>query len=199
MTIYLIRHGESTQGKEDAYRVLTTAGIRQAELTGQRLKKYGIERLYTSDMARAVQTADIINKSLLVNTLLRRDLREIDTGSFQNNWNVMNEFYPDFVRKFSEHIVDVPYPGGESGLDVMLRASNVIDEILSSGLKSVAVVAHGGTIRVLLCGILGLEQQRRFYIGLPFSNCGISVVKYVEKENRFYVHTINDSAHLEDQ
>lgn len=198
MNIYLINHGDSYQGKDDLSRVLTRKGLRQVGLLGKRLEKFKIDIMYCSSMARAVQTAVLLNKHLLVDVLIRHDLREIDMGTLQDNWDVVNEFYPDFAKKFSEHIVDVPYPGGECGLDVLLRASNVMSEILDSGYENVAVVAHKGTIRVLLSGILGLEQQRRFFLGLPLEDCSISTVRFDADTNRLYVHTINDHAHLED-
>jgi probable phosphoglycerate mutase len=198
MNVYLIRHGEKQENEKNHSALgLTPKGFKQADLLGQRLVKYNIEKIYSSDMIRAIQTADAINKYLKVEVIIKHDLREIDMGECQDGWNDMKERYPDFMEQFSSHLMDVPYPGGESGKDVWLRSINVINEIINTSLNHVAVVAHGGTIRCLISGLLGLGQEKRFFLGAPFENCSISVVKYNKNDCHFYVHTINDYAHLE--
>lgn len=199
MNIYLLRHGESqTDSGDDDAQILTERGILQSSLLGKRLAKYKIDKMYSSDMVRALQTADIINQYLSVDILTRHDIREIDMGAFHRGWEYLNEFHPVFSEKFSMHAEDVSYPGGESGQDVLLRASNVLREIIESDCENIAVVTHGGVIRVLCCGILGVGQARRFFIGAPIENCSISVIKYDKKKGSFCVHTVNDHAHLED-
>lgn len=198
MNIYLIRHGEAQPGKTvDSSFGLSCLGVFQAKCLGSRLSQYQIEKIYTSDESGAVQTADIINRYLTVDIFKRGELRDIDKGSFLRGWEFVNEFHPVFSEKYSEHAEDVPYPGGENGLDVMLRSSNVINEILNSGCNNIAVVTHTGTIQSLICGALGLGQARRFFIGAPFEHCSISILTFDKKDDRFYIHTINDHAHLE--
>lgn len=198
MNIYLIRHGEPQPGCTiDTMCGLSCIGVFQAKCLGSRLIQYRIERIYTSDETDAVQTAEIINRYLSVEIIKRHELREIEMGSFLRGWDFVNEFHPVFSEKFSEHTEDVPYPGGENGLDVMLRSSNVVTEILNSGCSNIAVVTHAETIRVLICGILGLGQARRFFIGSPIEYCSISIMTYDKKSDRFSIHTVNDHAHLD--
>lgn len=67
MNIYLIRHGEKQDDfKNYATMELTEKGFKQANLLGKRLKKYNIERIYSSDMVRAIQTSEEINNYLKV-------------------------------------------------------------------------------------------------------------------------------------
>lgn len=198
MKIYLIRHGEArAAGNNENESMLTPKGLRQADLLGRRLVKYGIEKIYSSDMTRAVQTARTIDGYLKTGIILRRDLREIDMGECLNGWDGMEERHPDFMAGFALHDADVPYPGGECGKDVWLRSFRVIDEIIHTDLENVAVVAHGGTICSLISGRLGLGQEKRFFIGAPIENCSISAVRYEKDARRYYVHTVNDYAHLE--
>lgn len=200
MNIYLIRHGD----KQEDWRnweglELTEKGFRQANLLGQRLRKYGIDVIYCSDMIRAIQTSEEMNKFLNVDIRIRHELREIDMGDCDKfGWDHVKNNNPDFIAEFSKHTTDIPYPNGECGQDVWNRAIKVIHEIVESKLKNVAVVSHGGVIRALISGFLGLGQERRFYIGAPPENCSISVVRYKHESNEFYVHTVNDYAHLED-
>ena len=198
MNIYLIRHGEKEEDSKNHETLgLTQKGLKQADLLGQRLSRYRIEKIYSSDMIRAIQTSDIVNKYLNVEIIKKHELREIDMGECQNGWDEIQGKFPKFIEAFSKHEIDVPYPNGECGKDVWERSIKVIKEIVSDEYENVAVVAHGGTIRALISGLLGLGQERRFFIGAPFENCSISVVKYDKKTNKYYVHSINDYSHLE--
>ena len=199
MYIYLIRHGDKYEeyGNRDLLE-LTEKGYKQAELLGKRLSRYNIEKIYSSKMVRAVQTSETINKYLNVGIAIRTDLREIDMGECEvKGWEYVKENYPYFMEEFLKHKVDIPYPKGECGRDVWERSIKVIKEITSSDLNNVAVVTHAGVIRVLISGFLGLAQQRRFYIGFPPENCSISIIKYDKSTSEFYVHSVNDYAHLE--
>ena len=200
MYIYLIRHGDKYEeyGNRDLLE-LTKKGYKQAELLGKRLTKYNIEKIYSSKMVRAVQTSETINKYLNVDIVIRPHLREIDMGECElKGWEHVKETYPDFMEEFLKHKIDIPYPKGECGEDVWERSIKVINEITSSELNNVAVVTHAGVIRALISGFLGLAQERRFYIGFPPENCSISVIKYDKSTGEFYVHCVNDYAHLEE-
>jgi probable phosphoglycerate mutase len=144
-----------------------------------------------------METADIINRYLAVDIIKRPELRDINKGSFLRGWEFLNEFHPDFSQKFSEHTEDVRYPGGENGEDVLLRSNTVINEILESGCSNAAVMTHMGTIRALICGMIGLRQAQRFLIGTPIEHCSISIINQDKKSGQLCLHTINDYAHLE--
>ena len=198
MMVYLIRHGEKASKKENVMDIeLTTKGIRQAELVARRLADEAIERIYASDMTRAVQTAEKINELLNVSLVIRPNLREIDMGECETlGWEQALARHPDFKMAFERHEADVPYPGGENGEDVWNRALRTIREIEQSGLRRVAVVAHGGTIRSILCGALGLPQARRFFLGNPPEHCGVSMLEFTNAQ--YYLRLFNDFAHLGD-
>lgn len=198
--IYLVRHGQRQDGSKGHEKLeLSEKGFKQANLLGKRLKKYNIQRIYSSDMIRAIQTSEEINKYLNVDIILNHELREIDMGKYaEEGREYIENNFPDFVKKFSGHLCDVAYPNGECGEDVWNRSKRVINEIINSGLENVAVVAHGGIIRVLISGFLGLHQERRFFFGSPLENCSITLVKYDNKSKNFYIHYFNDYSHLED-
>lgn len=200
MNIYLMRHGQKQNDSENYEKSeLSEKGFQQANLLGKRLKKYNIQRIYSSDMVRAVQTSEEINKYLNVDIILNHELREIDMGKYaEEDWKYIENNFPDFAKKFLGHLSDVAYPNGECGEDVWKRSKRVINEIINSGLENVAVVAHGGIIRVLISGFLGLHQERRFFFGSPLENCSITLVKYDNKSKNFYIHYFNDYSHLED-
>lgn len=200
MNIYLMRHGQKQDdSKSHEGLELTEKGFKQANLLGKRLNKYNIQRIYSSDMVRAIQTSEEINKYLNVDIILDHELREIDMGEYvKKDWEYIKNNFPCFVKDFSGHLSDVAYPNGECGEDVWKRSKSVINEIINSGLENVAVVTHGGMIRVLISGFLGLHQERRFFFGSPLQNCSITLVKHDNKSKNFYVHYFNDYSHLED-
>ncbi len=196
MNIYLIRHGEKAEYVGDVSRIkLTEKGIKQADLLGKRLINDGIEVIYSSDMLRAVQTAEEINKYLNVEIKIRSNLKEINMGECDSKgWDYVFDTYPDFKIQFEKHEVDISYPNGECGEDVWNRAKKTLYEIVNSGLDNVAIVAHGGTIRSLICGALNIPQVSRFYFGYPPEHCSISILKH--NNDRFFLHTFNDYLHL---
>ena len=200
MNIYLIRHGEKAYNEENHELLeLTEKGFKQAELVGKRLQKYNIDKIYCSNMIRAVQTAEQIDKVLNVGVVTVPELREIHMGACEKEgWSYLVKSYPEFIAEFSRHERDLPYPpDGECGEDVWRRASVFLNELVHGNYKNVAVVTHGGTIRVLISGILKISQTRRFYLGDPIQNCSISRLKYDESSEAFYLQSFNECSHLD--
>lgn len=200
MNIYLVRHGQKMENdKNHELLELTDRGFIQADIVGKRLKGYNIGKMYSSNMKRAIQTAEIINNHLNVEIIVSNDIREIHMGACDTEgWAYLRQNYPDFIEEYNKHETDLSYPpDGECGEDVWNRASKLIDKIVNSELENVVVVTHGGVIRSILCGILQLNQARRFCLGTPPENCSISIVKYNKNTNKFYIHSFNDYAHLE--
>lgn len=196
MKIWLIRHGEKGSNTGNIANIeLTEKGRRQADLAGKRLMNESVDIIFSSTMTRARQTSDEINKYLNVKVEYRDELKEIDMGEFDRHDReyVLNK-YPNFKSEFERHETDMPYPNGECGGDVWLRAGKVFDEILVSGFKNVAVIAHAGTIRAIICGTLGLQQEKRFGFGNPPEHCSITLLNYVN--GFYYLHIFNDYSHL---
>lgn len=200
MNIYLVRHGEKMENdKNHKLLELTERGFIQADIVGKRLKEYNIDKIYASNMKRALQTAEQINRHLNVELIVSDEIREIHMGACETEgWEYLKENYPDFIKEFNRYESDLRYPpDGECGEDVWNRARKLINKIINSELENVVVVTHGGVIRSVLCGILQINQARRFYLGTPPENCSISIIKYNKGTNKFYIHSFNDYAHLE--
>lgn len=199
MEFYLIRHGETllrsaanyNAQKRTADPPLTAKGVEQARLLSLRLADVPFDRIVASDLVRATHTAAILaeHRHCAVETDPR--LREIDMGELYHR--VWADF-PAQRAEFLKHERDVPYPGGECGADVWKRASACLEDLRKAGGSRIAVVCHGGTIRALICGILRIPQERRFYFGDPPINCSISIVRM--KDGEAHLHTFNDHAHL---
>lgn len=202
MNIYLIRHGQTNLNRDGKYqgaadKEINEFGRQQAELLGIRLKKYNIDIIYSSDLKRVVQTTEIINKHINSETFIKEELREINMGEWDTlsveERSIRNK---EYAKKWSKHLEDLPYPGGECGEDVWKRANKVIEEILDGIHHNVVIVTSGGTIAILLSKFMGLEQQKRF--NMEIDNCSISIVKCDDKNKNITVKCINDTGHLDD-
>lgn len=206
MDLIFIRHGEKFEGTEKYYNTekkypdapLTELGIKQAEALGQRLSTKKVDKVYCSDLLRTVQTAEIINKYIKSSIVIREELREIHMGRFHlQNEDMIKAENPYFWNLWSSRLYDIPYMEGESGNDVRLRVLKVIDEIISLDYDRVLLVTHGGVIRVMVSHFLGLSMEKRLRIGMPPEPCGMTIVRYQKEDKEFYVHTVNDAAHIE--
>lgn len=226
MTIYLIRHGRQNSSDCNVNVPLAKKGHMQARLLGERMKTYKLDAIYSSDLIRAVETAKTAfsyDKGLVQNLQIRPGIAEIDFGILtgQKDEEVKKfykEYYKEQLDKFIEGRVQhgtaldevnvfvgdffVPpeemwYPEGENGSMVLERVMPVIKEWIESGKKSIAVVTHGGVIRVLLCALFGGDFAKRLMFGTSLENCSITQIHYDEEKNGFFLDRFNDFAHLE--
>lgn len=201
LNIFLIRHGQTDINLKGRYQGLVDvdlneAGILQAELTGKRISEYNIKYIYSSELKRAVQTSEIIKKYVNVNeVIIKHELREIEMGQWEDKtWKEIKEGNNEYFKNWSMHLRDLPYPGGESGKDVINRSFKIIDEIIHKNIDSAVIVSHGGVIKVLLSYFLGLPQEKRF--NMEIKNCSVSLVKYDKNLKLFKVFYIDDYSHL---
>lgn len=199
MNIYLIRHGRQDSDLCNVNVGLHTIGKQQAGLLGRRFKRYDIDALYSSDLLRAIETAEILNQSLGVGHVIKKELREISFGEMEGKTEAyIHEHFAAFKTEQDKLEEDLPFPGGESGEDVCKRGYPVLLDIAKSGCNNVVVVTHGTMIRSLLAKIVGTETAKRFLFAKSLENCSITELRYSKGIDRFYLHRFNDYAHLED-
>lgn len=201
MNIYLLRHGQTNLNKNGKFQSavdkdLNEIGKKQAKLLGKRIQKYHIDIIYSSDLKRVVETSEILNNYLDTEIIIKEELREINMGA----WDALTieERYinnEDYAKEWHKHLADLPYPDGECGQDVCNRVKKIIEHIKKQQYENVAIVTSGGTIAILLCELLGLEQYKRF--SMEIDNCSISIVNYDILNNKQIVKCINDTGHLE--
>jgi len=190
VNIYLLRHGQTNLNRDGKYqgtidKEINEFGKQQAELLGDRLRRYNIDIIYSSDLKRVVQTSKIINKYINKNIIIKEELREINMGEW-DTLSIEERYTKDekYAEEWSKHLEDLSYPGGECGRDVCERTNRVINEVVSGKNKNVAIVTSGGTIAILL--------------SMEIDNCSISIVKYDDNSKKITVKCINDTGHLDD-
>lgn len=202
MKIFFLRHGRQCSELCNVDVALSPEGIRQADLAGKRLKKYGIQAIFTSYMIRAIETGNVINNHLNVKTKIYKNLRETEFGDMEGlTDNELHTIYADFYEKRDTFTEDMRYPGGENGSmcynRMMPAVMDIIAECEEKNIDTIAIVSHGGAIRCFLAGILGMDMARRLQFVKTMENCSITEIDYDRKRDRFYIERINDYAHLE--
>lgn len=199
MKIYLIRHARQISSLCNVNVELAPEGIEQAHILGKRMKgSIPIDKLYCSDLIRAEQTASIIGEEIGIKPEKGiPGFREIDFGELTGLTDKeINTRYWDIMERRRKRLEDIPFPGGESGADVWNRAFPALMKVIRGGGENIAIVTHGGTIRSLVAGIMGLEQKDRLAISRTLENTSLTVVEYLPDKDRYTVETLNDYAHL---
>jgi broad specificity phosphatase PhoE len=206
LKIYLIRHGRQDSVGCNENAPLSKIGKEQAKLLGNRLFNYPIDGLYSSDLIRAVETTQIAYQrmqalskdKLVLEHMVREGIREFNFGTLTGQSEEdLKDFYKEYYKMHKAFSQDMVYPGGEGGEQVVNRAMPVIEEIAHSGLKHVAVVMHGGTIRALLSKLFIDDVSKRLLFATSLENTGITELYYNENRQQYYLERFNDYAHIE--
>ena len=183
--IFAVRHGETEWnllGKQQGHldSPLTDQGIKQAHSLAESLQGRGIEVLYSSDLGRALQTAEIIGIELGIEVNVDSRLRERHLGSMQGMTRAeFSTRFPEESVLFESRDPDYVFPGGESARQRHERSVAACTDLASQHKGDrVLVVAHGGVLNSLFCHTLGisLTGPRRFSLFNAainyFSICG---------------------------
>jgi 2,3-bisphosphoglycerate-dependent phosphoglycerate mutase len=197
--VIVVRHGETTwnlegrrQGHLDS--PLTPKGIAQAEALAQRLKGEHFGALYSSDLGRACQTAEIIASATGHGIAVDGRLRERNLGIFQGlRSDEIQKFYPEEYRLHRTSGPDFVIPGGESARQQVERNIRCLEELTQQHPgQRIAVVTHGGVLSGLFRHTFSipLDAPRRF----EFLNCSINVFTY--EQNLWMLQTWGDVSHL---
>jgi probable phosphoglycerate mutase len=172
--IYLLRHGEITRGDRRCFigqadLPLNAKGLRQACLWQQKLKGDVFEKIYSSDLNRACQTALIIAGHHRGKVELLPGLREINLGEWEglSIHEVQARFPAEWQRRQMDLVTFRP-PGGESFQDLAARIGPVFNQIVQGQEGDVVIVAHAGVNRVILCQVLGMELANLFRLGQDY-------------------------------
>ncbi len=173
--VFVARHGEAAYESEllsDAGGWLTPLGRDQARVLAESMAGERIARVWTSDMARAVQTGEIVAARLGIDVIVRKGLREFGVGDAAGTTGEPDPFAATFASWLGGDL-SARIPGGESGADVVERYEAVLDEVADGHRgEAVLVISHGGVMSMALSALatnLSLSHSR----DLPMPNCGV--------------------------
>ena len=159
--LYLIRHGETDWNVQERFQghtdiALNDNGRSQARQLVPVCRHHRIEAILSSDLSRALETAQIIAKQLDIKVFQDTGLREAHLGKAQGLT------YAEIETQFGKPLIDswrssrltdadISYPGGESGNAIMQRAFGALTKFLTQyPYTRIAVTTHGGVIRRIM-------------------------------------------------
>ena len=156
-TLIIIRHGFSEANEQNvfagSYNIhLTETGKKQAQLTAEYLADTPIDKIYSSDLFRAEETAAPIAAQKNLPIERRASLREIYGGEWEGKpYFALIEKYKEDFSVWMDNFALARCTGGESIREMYARATAAIREILAENIgKTVCVVSHATVIRALI-------------------------------------------------
>ncbi len=197
--LIIVRHGEPdhiindlTGGWTNSH--LTEMGVQQASLTGAYLATLIGERrlsFYASDLARAVETAELMATSLPIRPQLTPELRELNNGQAAD---LTNAEAARIVNPIIQPLVDwVPYPEAENWRQMSERVVGFLESIKDTEGVTLLVM-HGGSANAAICWWFGLEIGQA-NISFELDPCSISRFN-VNRWGERNAIKINDTSHL---
>jgi broad specificity phosphatase PhoE len=201
--VLLIRHGQSRGNAEGRFgghtdTPLSARGRRQAEATAKALASEKLNAIYSSDLKRAVETANPLAKLTQAPLEATDAFRERSVGvmeglTFEEAAAHYPEQYAALLHRDFEHVL----LGGESYRQTLDRAATKLDEIIQKHKGGrIAVFTHTGAICILILHLMGaLDSPELKPVWIATSNCGIS--RFDLRDDGFIrVLALNDTRHL---
>ncbi|HZT59097.1 MAG TPA: histidine phosphatase family protein [Pyrinomonadaceae bacterium] len=201
--ILLVRHGQSQGNAERRFgghspTPLSELGVEQAEATARALAREGVTAIYSSDLLRAVQTAEPLAREAGLELKRTRAFRERSVGrmeglTFEDAAEAFPEEYAALLRRDFDHVL----LGGESYRQLLDRASAELDRAIEQNVGgTIAVFSHTGTICILALHLMGaLDAPRLRPVWITSANCGITRVE-LRADGFLRVLALNDTRHL---
>lgn len=204
VTLYLLRHGQTTFSRENAFcgsgldPELTAEGAEMAQAFADAYRSLSWEALYSSPARRTLATAHPLSETIGLSVETCDGLKEIGYGRWEGQTveTVRHDYHDDYILWSADPAWHAPTEG-EPAIAIAHRALRCIEEIQQKHTQgNVLIVSHKATIRVLLCSLLGLDVGRFRY---RFS-CPVGSVSKVEfRPEGPLLHSLADRAHLSER
>ena len=181
MKLFMIRHGQTTgnvagliYGQVDY--PLTQKGRDQAAAIRPILEKFKFDRVYSSDLSRAIETQQIALPG--VEGIRTPLLREFDVG------NLTNVTYKEAEKKYAPQLEDArtngyDWFGGESYDQILDRMRKFLDILEADPCENVVAFTHNGMLGFMLQLVLGVQFCRTAVLS---ANCAVQVFEFDGKK-----------------
>ena len=203
--VLLIRHGQSegnAAGRFGGHTAtpLSSRGRDQAERTARALSTENFDGIYSSDLPRAVETAEPLARATGTMLETTEAFRERSVGvmeglTFEEAAAQHPEQYAALLRRDFDHVL----LGGESYRQMLDRSWRKLDEVIEQNRGGrIAIFTHTGTICILALHLMGaLDAPDLKPVWLVTANCGIARFE-LRGDGFIRVLTLNDTRHLMD-
>ncbi|WP_407310760.1 alpha-ribazole phosphatase [Desulfosporosinus sp. SB140] len=166
--IYLVRHGDIDLGGDKRYigqldLPLSTLGVKQAAVLKEIFSRISLDKIYSSDLGRAQQTAKIVASAHSIIPAACAELRELNMGDWEGKlFSEIKAKYPEKFRERGEDIANYSSPKGESFADCYKRVIPIFERFVQADETTILIVGHAGVNRVILCHVLGVALDNVF-------------------------------------
>ncbi len=198
--LILVRHGATGSsgsqpywGQEDI--PLNAIGLQQVEKLVRGLQNLKFHGIYTSDLQRAVQTAEPIARVRGLTLQTTSALRELHFGEWTGlTYQKLLEKDPETYERWLQRPLQVRPPKGESLKELKDRVLTWFYAMLKTHHldETVLLIGHSGSLKMILFEALNLSLTS--FWRMELSPASVSRLTYYE--NTFVVHTLNDTCHL---
>jgi broad specificity phosphatase PhoE len=201
--LFLIRHGQSAGNAEGRFgghspTPLSALGEQQAEKTAKALAKEGISAIYSSDLLRAVKTAEPLAELLNIPIVQTPNFRERNVGvleglTFDESKAEFPEDYYALVNRNIHHTITK----GESYRHLLRRTTGELREIFRRHQgERIAIFSHTGAICFMTLHLMGaIHRNTRQTPWIVTSNCGINRFE-IRGPRNIRILALNDTRHL---
>lgn len=206
LTVLLTRHGHTDRSEPEQYlgqRVhasLTERGRRDAEALAQRLEGVAVDRIISSPLGRAVETAQILAGRIGSPVETDERLTELDYGEWEGlTVEEIDSRFPGELPIYEANPAIIQVGGGENGLQVAARITSAVDDLLGWWEQQTAdltcvVVGHSSVNRILLAIALGVplaDYRRRF----EQDWASLTVLRWYTRDEGPLLLLANDQSH----
>jgi len=196
--LLLIRHGRTNLQKEDRYWgstdiPLNGEGIRQAEQISDRLAREKITHIYSSALCRACDTAKTTAAAHHKTITPCTELNEFNFGYAEGlTYKEIEKLHPSLAKEMAK-MGDITFPGGESLDNFYIRTRSFLKRLEKHKPQDIiAIVAHAGSLRMLICHLLELEMKNWYKLFLDYGS--LSIIDTYPHIS--IINTLNDTSHL---
>jgi broad specificity phosphatase PhoE len=197
--IFLLRHGAVERWETRRFIghldvPLSDLGEAQCRAQAARLRTERLSAIFTSDLGRARASGDIVGAPHGLSPVIVPALREMAMGRWEGlTAEEIRAREPAAFDDWMTRVGEFPFPEGESVPDLAARAWPALEAIANAHPgRSVAVVAHGGTNRAVICRALGLPLARLLALGQDYA--ALSVLE--RSDGRWALHRLNEAPML---
>ncbi len=170
--VVFIRSGETDWNKQGRWQgwvasPLNEHGKQQAEALGRFVRHIGLSALYTSDLERALQTAQAVAAQLPFKPVPDERLRERAVGLWQGlTVHEMAAWYPEELALLLKDRERYIIPGGESRVDVRKRMRGAFEDFTKRDTgETIGILSHTAAIKLLLDEIVPTKEVEDFDLG----------------------------------
>ena len=197
--LLLVRHGITAYNSSRRFAgysdvELSEEGHQQVESLRDYLASERIDAAYSSDLKRALVTAEVICAGRDLDIITCPELREANYGEIEGlTFEEISQHHPEVAELVANFDLSLKFPGGESFEGFIERTVRFLDRLDQHGpSETILIVSHSGPLRTLACQLLGIGQG--CWWQLRFDNASLSILDTYPRG--VILTRLNDVSHL---